>query len=209
MPEARLVLHPLLVYTDGFRWSGDLSLPPALRLSDFLNEPSNAFVTLENVTLSAWDQGAIRELTKIDLTAVVKSNIIAILSGPDAPAPPRNDVERVSKVPQRMMIYAPPFAVVGNLHHVPSSTWLDTLRVMRQDYVTLTNVNVWSFDPRSAVNQAAPFALVNRKWIAALHPLGQPDKAKAEAAQTLPRQSWSRLRDLDSGEPPPKGGRTP
>jgi hypothetical protein len=206
MPEG-IVLHPLLVYTDSFRWAGDLALAPALRLSDFLNEPSNAYLTLDSVTLSAWDQGAIRELTKIDVTAIVKANIIAILSGPDAPVPPRNEAERVQKVPQRMMVYAPPFAVVGNLHHVPSSTWLDTLRAMRHDYVTLTNVNVWSFDPRSAVNQAAPFAMVNRRWIAALHPLGQPDKAKAEAAQAVPRQSWSRLRDLGGGEPS-KGDRT-
>src|SRR5512146_3173504 len=76
------------IYTaGGFRWSGTVYHGAHRRLSDFINDPSAPFLTLEKVTLSAFSKGATRDLTVLESVAITKRNIIAVVSGPSSLPP--------------------------------------------------------------------------------------------------------------------------
>jgi hypothetical protein len=195
MPDSNLVSYPVHIYTVGFRWSGTLSLPLSIRISDYLNDTNWSFLSLEQVTLSAWDKDEFRDLTKLEVTAVNKPNVVALFTGAGAPTTPRNNVERVAKVTHRLMFYASPYAIVGNLHLIRESNWLQTLQTSRLEFFSVTDATVCCLDSSSSSSQTFDFGVVSRQWIAAIHPMGLQSTRTPSLSQGM-QQSRSRMRDL-------------
>ena len=168
MSQATPVTYPVQVYTTTARWRGDLILASSRRISDFLNDAANAFIPLQRVTLETGPHGA--HQTALDAMAVQKCSVIVVIPRGDAGRTNGNNCERVLKIPHRVLIYAPPFALEGDLHLARGVYLMDALNVLRQDFLPLTDVMLWRTDGRAPLAEGLPFVAVNRYWIAALHP---------------------------------------
>ncbi len=205
MSELNPGSHEVQIYTaGGFRWSGAIYHGAHRRLSDFINDPSAPFLTLEKVTLSTFSKGATRDLTVLDTVAITKRNVIAVVSGPESQPPRRNAEEYVVKVPQRMMVYAPPFAFIGNLHFSRNANWAEALNSWKTDFLILTEATIWSSDSNAVLNKNAGFLLASRLWTVAIHPQGQPEAEQAPRAPVIQKASWTRLRDINQADASPK-----
>lgn len=210
MNEPNAGFHRVQVYTGGgFRWSGTVYHGAHRRLSDFINDATAPFLNLEKVTLAAFSKGVARDLTKLETAAVTKRNIIAIVSAPGSVLPHRNVEEHVAKIPQRMMIYAPPFAFIGNLYFTRNANWVEALNGWKTDFLSLTDAATWSLDSNLAVSKNTEFLLVNRLWTVAVHPQVQPEIEQSPQAPVIQKASWTRLRDVSPTGRDPKENRKP
>jgi hypothetical protein len=208
MNEPNAGFHAVQIYTGGgFRWSGTVYHAAHRRLSDFINDATAPFLNLEQVTLSAFSKGVVRDLTKLETAMVTKRNIIAVVTASGSVLPPKNVEEHVAKIPQRMMIYAPPFAFVGNLYFTRNANWVEALNGWKTDFLSLTDASTWSLDSNLAVSKNTEFLLVNRLWTVAIHPQGQAEKEPSPQAPVPQRAAWTRLRDVSTSGRDPKENR--
>lgn len=210
MSEPNAGYQTVQLYTGGgFRWSGTVYHGAHRRLSDFINDATAPFLNLEKVTLAAFSKGVARELSKLETAAVTKRNIIAVVTSPGSTLPRRNIEEHVAKIPQRMMIYAPPFAFVGNLYFTRNADWVEALNGWKTDFMSLTDATTWSLDSNLAVSKNTEFLLVNRLWTVAAHPQNQPEAEPSPHAPVIQKASWTRLRDISQPGRESKENRKP
>ena len=171
MNEPIKVTHHLEIHTENATWCGELILAAPRRVSDYLNDGACAFLPLQRVTLETSHPGAVRpQRASLEAMAVNKRSIIVAFSNPDVEHAAGDLSDRVPRVRHRVLIYAPPFALQGDIHLARGVYLLDALNVLRQDFLAVTDVTVWWIDSPAPVATGLPFVAVNRRWIGALHP---------------------------------------
>jgi hypothetical protein len=195
MIEQNIVNHKLEIYTPRLQWKGDLPLAAFRRLSDFLNDSSFRSIQLNRVELTplvkkndrratgpapqeqAPGQGS--EAAALVQTAVIGKESIIVIVAPTPAQPRANPIDRVAKVPFRMMFHISPLAAVGSIFLARNARWDEALMSLRQDFVIVTDATIWSPDYGIVFGTNLDFAMISRKWIAGMYPLNQ---GRSEAA---------------------------
>ncbi len=168
--QDRATYH-LTVYGSTIQWSAEMSIPAHRRLTDFINDNASAFLVLDHVTPATRENDELRPQLGIDTLALVKQNIIAIIPGGDLPQVPTfSELERISKLPFRVIVYAPPLALAGEINIPRNVEWLASIQSSGLEFVALTNVSTWDIRTRRPLDAGSKFGLVNRRWITGFEP---------------------------------------
>ncbi|MBI4673172.1 MAG: hypothetical protein HY741_16075 [Chloroflexi bacterium] len=157
----------LTVYSTEFLWQGELALAAHRRLSDFVNDVDQQFLELARVKTACWENNAYRILASPETAIVFKHNIVLVVVSEDALSAAAADraADRVSKVPQRVRIQAPPLVVEGNLHTPSMVDWSRAINVTRSEFVPLTGASVWHSKSHVLLGTDIKLALVHRSAI--------------------------------------------
>jgi hypothetical protein len=168
MTDSQTVSQPVIIYTPGFRWSGQLELAFGRRLSDLFNVLEFDLIAFEQVALSAWEGDPAQPILSMDRVAISRSNIIAIFCASGSDISRGGVSDRVVKVPHRVAIVVPPLVLTGDFHGTREVDWFNALSLSRQKFLSLTSVDIASLAPGLAFGGRAEFALVNRQKIVAI-----------------------------------------
>lgn len=208
MLESDIVTYSVQLHTAGFRWCGNIELTARRRLSDFINDDGVNYLLLKDASVALWDRGTVRDLTSQDSVAINKDSIIALFCSLDVPQSRITNPEHVAKVPQRVMVYAFPFAMIGNLYMTRDAYWVDALSGLRQNFCSFTDVTAWCVQSGTLVNSKSSFTAIRRRSIDAVHPVS-PSQHGAARTAAFRSNSWARMRDLRGGDPDDKGAQVP
>ncbi len=180
MVNADLVQVPLQIYTVSASWHGELTLPAVRRVSDLLNDNGHSFVVLDRVARASYDRGDAEGML-LETVAINKRTIIAVVSDQ---TPLRIEAaDRIPKTLHRVVIHAPPFGLMGNLHLPRSSQLFEVINSARHDFIPLTSAMMWWLDYSSMLSTTSEFIAVNRQWITALCPATESPVASAALLQ--------------------------
>ncbi len=168
--DSNMMPYHLTVYSSEFRWSGELAIPMHRRLSDYLNDPALATLTLTQVTHAIWQNDTLRELQTVESSALIKRNLSVIVSDTDAPAPQGSSMERIRKLAFGAVLHLPPYTLIGELKVLHNADWLHVVSVPNEEFFPITNANLWRTQTGIKLETDLKFALVNRQRIHALEP---------------------------------------
>ncbi len=165
------VTYHLTVYGSTIQWTAEISVPAHRRLTDFINDNGSAFLVLNHVTPATRENDEVHPQLGIETLALVKQNIIAIIPGADLPqVPVFSNAEKIPKLPFRVIVYAPPLALAGEINIPRNVDWLASMQASGLEFVALTNVSTWDIRTRRPLDAGSKFGLVNRRWITGFEP---------------------------------------
>lgn len=173
------------IFTSTTRYCGSLTLPGLVRVSDYLNETSNAYLSLSGVATAILHDGLGRESAPMSELAIKKSNILVTVVRWDSLTHRMPELRRVPKTAQRIRIFAPPFSLEGLVHFVPGVRLLDGLNGAERAFLPLTKATLWWTETYVRLGHQVDFAVVNQQWITALHPL--PLSSRKDAVDVVCR----------------------
>jgi hypothetical protein len=180
MNEPGKTIQDVEIYTATTRWCGDLTVPSLVRVSDFLNDDSRCFLTLCRVTKANCHNGMLSEINSLDEVAINKRNALAVVLRAHPPRARGDCPDLVQKVLHRVMIYAPPFVLAGDMHRARDVSWVDALNGWGFEFFPLTDVAASWLDSHALLGEGMEFVAVNRQWITAVHPLFQWERPPAQ-----------------------------
>lgn len=178
--------HLVELYTPYLRWRGEIQLASMRRLSDFVNDNATTFLLLERAALATLNKGALHEMTQLDQVAINKSNIHALLLRADPQHSLRREADwKTARITRRVMVFAPPFALSGDIHVARSVEWLNALNVLHSNFISLTDVTLYRLDAREPLAQGVPFAMVSRTHTVAIQSLVSAEPVEVSQFQSL------------------------
>jgi hypothetical protein len=170
MSSQNTIPYQLTLYSFDFRWNGIAEIPSFRRLTDFMNDPLLAVVSLKNAQSSIWMNETLRELHSSENVTVVKRNTVLAISHTDVEPTHNAAFERVNKVPFRILIHLPPYTVIGDLSILPNTDWLKMFTQNNQEFFPITKANVWRTKSGVQLENDLKLLLVNRQEIIAIEP---------------------------------------
>ena len=160
----------LSAYAAAMRWSGNLPVPSHRRLSDFVNDDASAALLLNRATPAIWENNCFNDLPKTESIALPKRNLLFVVSKSDLPLPPHSKLERIPKQPISVIVYIPPFSLIGKISVPRNSDWLSLASSDNENFFPVTAASIWHIQARVKVESDVPLVLVNSKWLLGMEP---------------------------------------
>src|SRR5487761_1971583 len=171
---------PMTLYTELFVVRGTI-LTRQHRVTDILNEASEQFLVLEDVSMEEFGSNDVP--TRAEFAQVNLGSILFAVSL-QAVDPMRE--LRTVKTSERALVSIPPFRVIGNVHLLPERSLRDSLAELKAPFVPVTDAIFWS-DRLGEGRQSAAMVAVNQARAQILAPYHEMDPwAGIGAAGTPP-----------------------
>lgn len=170
MENPNLATHPLTIFTDEFRWEGKLDIPAHRRVSDYINDRDERFLTLRDSQFVFWQTDAFDLPRQSPIAVLVKQNIVAVVPAPNAPQPPGDPFDFVEKASRRFAVHIPPLLLQGEFHSSPLVDWVVALNITHIDFIPFTNVTIWHYSTRSRLHENLPLVLAQMRRVVAFEP---------------------------------------
>ena len=156
------------VYAEAMMLHG--SVMSGLRLSDLLNDTSQAFITLETVKIRPFHNDALMGMEEHSQGLVNKQAIVIVAeiarSGETAANAGEIGGVRVQKQPYRILMYTDQSAINADIHLAPGAELDHYLVQAANRFLPVTNATVTSIMPGTTMQSfRADFMLVNRDHI--------------------------------------------
>ena len=188
MSESVRTIKNVEIYMATMRWSGDMTIPASLRVSDFLNNDTRRFLNLIQATVVHLSDTIQNISYALEEVVINKSGVIAVVLRIEPARGHAIPSYRVPKTPHRVMLYAPPFCMSGDVYHTAVGRPIDTLEHQKNEFLVMTDVTLWQIAARTPLGTGIEFAAVNRQWIAAMHSLPQKERQQASSFWNVPRK---------------------
>ena len=170
----------MTLYTELFVVRGTI-LTRQHRVTDILNEASQQFLVLEDVSMEEFGSNDVP--TRAEFAQVNLGSILFAVSL-QAVDPMRE--LRTVKTSERALVSIPPFRVIGNVHLLPERSLRDSLAELTAPFVPVTDAVFWS-DRLGEGRQNAAMVAVNQSRAQILAPYHEVDPwAGIGAAGTPP-----------------------
>ncbi len=165
---------------------GDLVIPSEGRVVDYLNDPARRFFVLKQARVTGLDDQTSDADAPAEDVLIHRANVIAaiILAG-SVPTPTRG-LDAAPMAAERVIIYAPPYEIAGDIQRHPWAQLSDILSAAGGDLIAVENAAIRSRD--SVIDHSnIHLAIVNRQAIHALRSLGQGEPART-SLWTMPKR---------------------
>jgi hypothetical protein len=172
MDEQETLTYLLAAYSENTRWNGELTIPTQRRLSDYLNNDRVFAFPMTSVVPSTWENNVYRSHSMTEAMALLKRNIHIVVPHTDPPPPPTTAiVDRIRKVPFRLIVHMPTFTIVGELNLLPNADWLFVLAAANEEFFAMTKATLYHTQTQTQLEPNRNFMLINRQAILALEPI--------------------------------------
>lgn len=165
MESITFLNYHITVCAANFICRGTVPIPAFRRFSDFVNDPSERFLTLDEATTETWDGTALGLADQPTRIVVNKQSLVAVLLARDAPTPRADPTEIVPKLPVSVKILAPPLLLEGNWYLARGVDWYRAMTVLRDDFLIVTTANVDYLKTNTRIEEKLPVVFVRRASI--------------------------------------------
>lgn len=165
MENITLLSYRITACAADFVCRGAVAVPSFRRFSDFMNDPSVVFLTLEDAATETWDGAALTLADNQTSVVLNKSSLVAVLLARDAPAPRTDPTEVVPKAPVAVKLLAPPLLVEGQWYLARGVDWQRAMGVLRDDFFIVTHANVDYLNTNRRIEENLPVVFVKRSSI--------------------------------------------
>ncbi len=189
MESSAKILNDVEICTATTRFRGNLTMPNALRLSDFVGDKGRRMITLNQVMMSKSNSQWSASDPRLDQVAIDKQNLIAVIVRAGSSTPVENAVYRIRKEPEDLVLYTPPYAFDGTVYRAPCASSFGMFESPNEDFISMTSVRMWSLDQGLLLDADIEFVAVNRRWIIAVHvrpPVGATFAVSSSALMSKP-----------------------
>jgi hypothetical protein len=160
----------LTAYSPDLRWIGQGAVPSHRRLSDFVNDTATAALVLNQATPATWENNWFNELPKTESIALPKRNLLFVVSKSEPPLPPHSKLERIPKQRFPVILYVPPFSMMGRISLPSNTDWLNLVASATENFFPVIDASIWHIKARAKVESDIPLVLVNWKWLLGMEP---------------------------------------
>ena len=158
----------LTIFTDAFTVRGRLETPHR-RLTDALNEATDGFLVLSDVTFDEFRSAS--NLIRADYAQINLASVLFLTTDEEVEADPSLASPRVS---EEALISVPPFRILGRIHLESGRSLREALGELRGRFVPVTQATHWS-DALGEARTTVPSLAVNHARCQILAPHQEVD----------------------------------
>ncbi|MBC8161070.1 MAG: hypothetical protein H7Z42_07605 [Roseiflexaceae bacterium] len=187
--------HRIEIYTSSLVIAGSYDLAIYRRVSDAINGEQRRFVSLRDASIAPLER--VQQAQRVPHLLFDRHDAVLVVTIEEATPPasyPREEQMR-GVVPVAAMLFTEAFVVRGTFHKRPDLTLPEMLERINDEFVPLSNVQVFPL-LGGAPTVVRPFAALARERIVALYQIAEP---KADEPTTLAEQADTSLNN-DSDE---------
>ena len=172
--------HRIEIYTSSLVIAGAYDLPIYRRVSDAINGEQRRYIPLRDASIAPLERAA--QVQRVPHLLFDRQDAVLVATVEEA-VPPENyphEEQLRGVVPVAAMLFTSAFVVRGTFYKRPDLTLTEMLERVTDDFVPLSNVQVFPLLGSSpAINR--DFAALARTRIVALYPLSEDIPAPAPA----------------------------
>jgi hypothetical protein len=165
-------VYEVEVYLGYLRVRGTLTVVPARRLSDVLNETEQSFLTLGQAVIQPMHTERLEAAVRTDLVNVAKHQLEIMYVISEDTSIRDHAVQAgkvVRKVPHDVVIFLPNFLVCGQLNLLPEAVRRQALETIQADFIPITNASIVPANSKNSTVRQVPFVSVSKQHMLAMY----------------------------------------
>lgn len=177
--------HRIEIYTSSLVVAGSYELAIYRRVSDAINGEQRRYVPLSDASIAPLER--VQQAQLVPHLLVDRQDAVLVATVEEAEPPPSypRDEQMRGVVPVAAMLFTEAFVVRGTFHKRPDLTLPEMLERVTDDFVPLSNVQIFPLLGGSPT-VVRPFAAIARQRIVALYQIAEPKTDESSEQQELP-----------------------